>query len=72
MVEERAISSKWSAYQDKLLASMRAARFYRPGSPENELSASLKRLATVITNHIDSGVKVRCDPEHVMYVWVDA
>jgi methionyl-tRNA synthetase len=75
-VEEKSYFFKLSAYQDKLLA-LYAERpdFIGPDSRKNEVISFVKsglRDLSISRTTFDWGVKVPADPEHVMYVWVDA
>jgi methionyl-tRNA synthetase len=75
-VEEKSYFFKLSAYQDKLLKLYESQPdFIGPDSRKNEVvsfvKSGLKDLSVSRTT-FDWGVKVPGDPEHVMYVWVDA
>ncbi len=75
-VEEESYFFRLSAYQDKLLALYETQPdFVGPDSRRNEVisfvKSGLKDLSVSRTT-FDWGVKVPGDPEHVMYVWVDA
>ncbi|WP_166295447.1 methionine--tRNA ligase [Bradyrhizobium sp. 2S1] len=75
-VEEKSYFFKLSAYQDKLLHLYESQPdFIGPDSRRNEVMSfvrgGLKDLSISRTT-FDWGVKVPEDPEHVMYVWVDA
>ncbi|WP_461332242.1 methionine--tRNA ligase [Bradyrhizobium embrapense] len=75
-VEEKSYFFKLSAYQDKLLHLYESQPdFIGPDSRRNEVMSfvrgGLKDLSISRTT-FDWGVKVPDDPEHVMYVWVDA
>ena len=75
-VEEKSYFFKLSAYQDRLLALYQSQPdFIGPDSRRNEVISfvrgGLKDLSISRTT-FDWGVKVPNDPEHVMYVWVDA
>ncbi len=75
-VEEKSYFFKLSAYQDKLLALYESQPdFIGPDSGRSEVvsfvKGGLKDLSISRTN-FDWGVKVPGDPDHVMYVWVDA
>ncbi len=75
-VEEKSYFFKLSAYQDKLLALYEAQPdFIGPDSRRNEVISFVKgglKDLSVSRTTFDWGVKVPGDPEHVMYVWVDA
>jgi methionyl-tRNA synthetase len=75
-VEEKSYFFKLSAYQDKLLALYRnQPDFIGPDSRKNEVISFVKsglRDLSISRTTFDWGVKVPGDPEHVMYVWVDA
>ncbi|MGH6924089.1 MAG: methionine--tRNA ligase [Propylenella sp.] len=75
-VEEESYFFRLSAYQDRLLALYEAnPNFIGPRERRNEVvsfvKAGLNDLSISRTT-FDWGVKVPDDPEHVMYVWVDA
>jgi methionyl-tRNA synthetase len=75
-VEEKSYFFKLSAYQDRLLHLYESQPdFIGPDSRRNEVMSfvrgGLKDLSISRTT-FDWGVKVPNDPEHVMYVWVDA
>lgn len=75
-VEEKSYFFKLSAYQDRLLHLYESQPdFIGPDSRRNEVMSfvrgGLKDLSISRTT-FDWGVKVPDDPEHVMYVWVDA
>jgi len=75
-VEEKSYFFRLSAYQDKLLQLYESQPdFIGPDSRRNEVMSfvrgGLKDLSISRTT-FDWGVKVHDDPEHVMYVWVDA
>jgi methionyl-tRNA synthetase len=75
-VEEKSYFFKLSAYQDRLLKLYESQPdFIGPDSRKNEVvsfvKSGLKDLSVSRTT-FDWGVKVPGDPEHVMYVWVDA
>lgn len=75
-VEEKSYFFKLSAYQDKLLTLYESQPdFIGPDSRKNEVvsfvKSGLKDLSISRTT-FDWGVRVPGDPEHVMYVWVDA
>jgi methionyl-tRNA synthetase len=65
-----------SAYQDKLLALYKKQpNFIGPDSRKNEIVSFVKgglKDLSISRTTFDWGVKVPNDPEHVMYVWVDA
>ncbi|MEP6839945.1 MAG: methionine--tRNA ligase, partial [Bradyrhizobium sp.] len=75
-VEEKSYFFKLSAYQDKLLALYESQPdFIGPDSRRNEVISFVKgglKDLSVSRTTFDWGVKVPNDPEHVMYVWVDA
>jgi methionyl-tRNA synthetase len=75
-VEEKSYFFKLSAYQDKLLALYAAQPdFIGPDSRRNEVISFVKsglRDLSISRTTFDWGVKVPDDPEHVMYVWLDA
>ena len=75
-VEEKSYFFKLSAYQDKLLALYASQPdFIGPDSRKNEVISFVKsglRDLSISRTTFDWGVKVPGDPQHVMYVWVDA
>jgi methionyl-tRNA synthetase len=75
-VEEKSYFFKLSAYQDKLLALYNSQPdFIGPDSRKNEVISFVKsglRDLSISRSTFNWGVKVPGDPEHVMYVWVDA
>ncbi|MBU6456632.1 MAG: methionine--tRNA ligase [Bradyrhizobium sp.] len=75
-VEEKSYFFRLSAYQDKLLALYEdQPDFIGPDSRRNEVMSFVKgglKDLSISRTTFDWGVKVPDDPEHVMYVWVDA
>jgi methionyl-tRNA synthetase len=75
-VEEKSYFFKLSTYQDRLLALYNSQPdFIGPDSRKNEVVSFVKgglRDLSISRTTFDWGVKVPGDPEHVMYVWVDA
>jgi len=75
-VEEKSYFFKLSAYQDKLLALYdQHPEFIGPDVRRNEVVSFVKgglKDLSISRTTFDWGVKVPDDPEHVMYVWVDA
>jgi methionyl-tRNA synthetase len=75
-VEEKSYFFKLSAYQDKLLRLYQSQPdFIGPESRKNEVMSFVKsglRDLSISRTTFDWGVRVPGDPEHVMYVWVDA
>src|SRR6195952_520601 len=75
-VEEKSYFFRLSAYQDRLLALYdQQPDFIGPDSRRNEVVSFVKgglRDLSISRTTFDWGVKVPGDPEHVMYVWVDA
>jgi methionyl-tRNA synthetase len=75
-VEEKSYFFKLSAYQDRLLALYESQPdFIGPDSRRNEVISFVKgglKDLSISRTTFDWGVKVPDDPEHVMYVWVDA
>ena len=75
-VEEKSYFFKLSAYQDRLLKLYESQPdFIGPDSRRNEVISFVKgglKDLSVSRTTFDWGVKVPNDPEHVMYVWVDA
>src|ERR1700712_103311 len=75
-VEEKSYFFKLSAYQDRLLALYEAQPdFVGPDSSRSEVISFVKgglKDLSISRTTFDWGIKVPDDPEHVMYVWVDA
>ena len=75
-VEEKTYFFRLSAYQDRLLALYESQPdFIGPDARRNEVISFVKRGLkdlSISRTTFDWGVKVPNDPEHVMYVWVDA
>jgi methionyl-tRNA synthetase len=75
-VEEKTFFFRLSAYQDKLLALYESQPdFIGPDARRNEVMSFVRRGLkdlSISRTTFDWGVKVPNDPEHVMYVWVDA
>ena len=75
-VEEKSYFFRLSAYQDRLLALYAThPEFIGPDSRKNEVVSFVKgglRDLSISRTTFDWGVKVPGEPEHVMYVWVDA
>jgi methionyl-tRNA synthetase len=75
-VEEKSYFFRLSAYQDRLLALYDSQPdFIGPDARRNEVVSFVKRGLrdlSISRTTFDWGVKVPNDPEHVMYVWVDA
>jgi methionyl-tRNA synthetase len=75
-VEEKSYFFKLSAYQDRLLALYNdQPDFIGPDSRRNEVVSFVRgglRDLSISRTTFEWGVKVPNDPEHVMYVWVDA
>jgi methionyl-tRNA synthetase len=75
-VEEKSYFFRLSAYQNKLLTLYeRHPDFIGPDSRKNEVVSFVKsglRDLSISRTTFDWGVKVPGEPDHVMYVWVDA
>jgi methionyl-tRNA synthetase len=75
-VEEKSYFFRLSAYQDRLLALYdQQPDFIGPDSSRSEISSFVKgglKDLSISRTTFDWGVKVPDDPDHVMYVWVDA
>ena len=75
-VEEKSYFFRLSAYQDRLLKLYETQPdFIGPDSRKNEVISFVKsglRDLSISRTTFDWGVRVPSDPEHVMYVWVDA
>jgi methionyl-tRNA synthetase len=75
-VEEKTYFFRLSAYQDRLLALYETQPdFVGPDARRNEVISFVRRGLkdlSISRTTFDWGVKVPDDPEHVMYVWVDA
>ena len=75
-VEEKSYFFRLSAYQDRLLALYeQQPDFIGPDSRKNEVVSFVRgglRDLSISRTTFDWGIPVPNDPEHVMYVWVDA
>jgi methionyl-tRNA synthetase len=75
-VEEKSYFFKLSDYQDRLLKLYESQPdFIGPDSRRNEVISFVKgglKDLSISRTTFDWGVKVPDDPDHVMYVWVDA
>ncbi len=75
-VEEKSYFFKLSAYQDRLLKLYETQPdFIGPDSRKNEVTSFVRsglRDLSISRTTFNWGVKVPGDPDHVMYVWVDA
>ncbi|WP_454191926.1 methionine--tRNA ligase [Paenibacillus sp. Marseille-Q7038] len=77
LVKEECYFFKMSKYADRLLAFYEQnPEFIQPKSRKNEMinnfiKPGLEDLAVSRTSY-DWGVKVKSDPKHVVYVWIDA
>jgi methionyl-tRNA synthetase len=75
-VEEKSYFFKLASYQDRLLALYESQPdFIGPDSRRNEVVSFVKgglKDLSISRTTFDWGIKVPDDPEHVMYVWVDA
>jgi methionyl-tRNA synthetase len=75
-VEEKSYFFRLSAFQDRLLKLYESQPdFIGPDSRKNEVISFVKgglRDLSISRTTFDWGVTVPTDPEHVMYVWVDA
>jgi methionyl-tRNA synthetase len=75
-VEEKSYFFRLSAYRDRLLTLYEnQPDFIGPDSRKNEVVSFVKgglRNLSISRTTFDWGVRVPGDPEHVMYVWVDA
>lgn len=75
-VEEKSYFFRLSAYQERLLAHYEAhPEFIGPDERRNEVVSFVKgglKDLSISRTTFDWGIPVPDDPEHVMYVWVDA
>ncbi|WP_372423245.1 methionine--tRNA ligase [Salinarimonas chemoclinalis] len=75
-IEEKSYFFRLSAYQERLLAHYEAnPGFIAPAARRNEIVAFVERGLedlSISRTTFDWGVPVPDDPDHVMYVWVDA
>ncbi|MEO0329250.1 MAG: methionine--tRNA ligase [Pseudomonadota bacterium] len=75
-VEEESYFFKLSAYEEKLLALYESnANFVMPESRRNEVKSFVKsglKDLSISRTTFDWGIPVPDNPDHVMYVWVDA
>lgn len=73
--EESSYFFRLSAYQERLLALYEERGFLYPETRRNEIVEFVRgglRDLSISRTTFDWGVPVPDDPEHVMYVWVDA
>ncbi|NKE09164.1 MULTISPECIES: methionine--tRNA ligase [unclassified Kocuria] len=73
--EESSYFFRLSAYQDRLLELYDREGFLHPTTRRNEIAEFVRsglRDLSISRTTFDWGVPVPGDPEHVMYVWVDA
>ncbi|MFK8251241.1 methionine--tRNA ligase [Ancylobacter terrae] len=74
--EEKSYFFRLSAYQDRLLAWYEShPDFIRPDVRRNEVTSFVKgglQDLSISRTTFDWGIPVPDDPDHVMYVWVDA
>lgn len=73
--EEESYFFRLSKYQDRLLELYSTEGLVEPESRRNEVAAFVKsglRDLSISRTTFDWGVPVPGNPEHVMYVWVDA
>lgn len=75
-IDEKSYFFRLSAYQERLLAHYEAnPDFIAPASRRNEIVAFVKRGLedlSISRTTFAWGVPVPDDPDHVMYVWIDA
>lgn len=76
LIKEEAYFFKLSKYQDEILKFIQENDFIQPESRKNEMinnfiKPGLEDLCVSRTS-FDWGIKVPFDPEHVVYVWIDA
>ena len=75
-VEEKSYFFRLSAYEDRLLALYGARPdFVAPRERRNEVESFVRsglRDLSISRTTFDWGIPVPSDPDHVMYVWVDA
>jgi len=74
-VEEESYFFKLSAYADKLLKLYEQSNYVLPKERLNEVASFVRgglQDLSISRTTFDWGIKVPNDPEHVMYVWVDA
>lgn len=75
-VEEKSYFFRLSAYQDRLLAHYEAhPEFIGPDARRNEVMSFVRgglQDLSISRTTFDWGIPVPGDPEHIMYVWVDA
>lgn len=75
-VEEESYFFRLSAFQERLIAHYEAnPDFIGPAERRNEVVSFVKgglRDLSISRNSLDWGIPVPGDPDHVMYVWVDA
>src|SRR3954470_15941338 len=74
-VEEESYFFKLSAYQDKLLKLYERENYVLPKERLNEVASFVRgglQDLSISRTTFDWGIKVPGDPQHIMYVWVDA
>jgi len=76
IIKEEAYFFKLSKYQDRILKYIQESDFIQPESRKNEMinnfiKPGLEDLCVSRTS-FDWGIEVPFDPEHVVYVWIDA
>lgn len=74
-VEEPSYFFRLSAYEDRLLALFDQPGFILPESRRNEIASFVKgglKDLSISRTTFNWGVPVPDDPEHVVYVWLDA
>tara|TARA_R110002096_G_scaffold58443_4_gene147204 strand:- start:248 stop:1801 length:1554 start_codon:yes stop_codon:yes gene_type:complete len=74
-VEEPSYFFRLSAYQDKLLELYAQPGFIRPETRRNEVASFVKgglRDLSISRTTFNWGVPVPGDPDHIVYVWLDA
>jgi|Deesub1362A_J573_1020465.scaffolds.fasta_scaffold00386_7 methionyl-tRNA synthetase len=75
IIKEEAYFFKLSKYQDRILKYIQESDFIQPESRKNEMINFIKpglEDLCVSRTSFDWGIEVPFDPEHVVYVWIDA
>lgn len=76
LAKEEAYFFRLSKYQDRILELLESGDFLLPESRKNEMINNFIKPGLddlcVTRSSFDWGVKVPFDPDHVIYVWIDA
>lgn len=76
LAKEEAYFFRLSKYQDRILELLESGEFLLPESRKNEMVNNFIKPGLddlcVTRSSFDWGIKVPFDPDHVIYVWIDA